>query len=204
MRDQWPEPRPPRKKTGPKRGRKPGKPRSPLIALPAGVRWGTEMERLSDKQKLFVLALFQVMPEKGGQFSGQAQAARLAGYGTTKSTHKSMGSIASQLAADPQVQRAIVEECRKRLKSIGPAAVHAVENLVADPKHKDHMRAVDSILTRIDPPAMLHTVDVTHRHEMALPLDEVMRSIAAMAKAAGVTLKALEPPMIDVTPEQSE
>jgi hypothetical protein len=39
-----------------------------------------------------------------------------------------------------------------------------VHNLINDPAHKDHARALDMVLSRSDPITTHQVVDVTHRH----------------------------------------
>jgi hypothetical protein len=47
-----------------------------------GPEWGPAMKALNEKQRRFVLALYQVKPGHGAQ----VRAARLAGYGTPNSS----------------------------------------------------------------------------------------------------------------------
>lgn len=186
--------------------RRQGKPRKPLIVatLPPGAKWGPAMSRLSDKERAFVIAMCEVPASRGGRQGGAAMAADLSGFGTVTSSRESLQVIGSRLCSDERIQRAIAEECRRRVKAIGPAAVKAVEALVANEKHRDHFRAVTTVLDRVDPPRTLQHVDVAHTHHIALPPEVVMQKIAAMAERAGVSLKALPAKMIDVMPEKKD
>jgi phage terminase small subunit len=127
--------------------------------------WGTlgpAMKALpNDRQRAFVE--YYVLSTKPG-YGAQVTAARRAGYGTSNSTPTIMANIAWRLMQDEQIQAAIIEASRKVLRGMAPGAVRAVHNLINDPAHKDHARALDMVLSRSDPITMHQVVDVTHRH----------------------------------------
>ena len=54
--------------------------------------WGPAMRALNEKQRRFVLALYQVKPGYGAQ----VRAARLAGYGTPSSSPESWAALAKR------------------------------------------------------------------------------------------------------------
>src|ERR1019366_7877858 len=56
-----------------------------------------------------------------------------------------------RLMQDEQIQAAIIEASRKVLRGMAPGAGRAVHNLINDPAHKDHARALDMVLSRSDP-----------------------------------------------------
>ena len=175
-----------------------------VATLPPGAKWGPAMSRLTDKERGFVCALFEVPASRGNRRQGgQAMAADLAGFGTETSSRETFQVIGSRLCSDERIQKALAEECRKRIKSIGPKAVRAVENLVDDTKARDHFRAVTTVLDRIDPPRVMQQVDVSHRHEVVLRPDQVLRDIASLAARAGVELTTL-PKLIDITPKKAD
>ncbi len=99
----------------------------------------------NDRQRAFVE--YYVLSTKPG-YGAQVTAARRAGYGMQ----------------DEQIQAAIIEASRKVLRGMAPGAVRAVHNLINDPAHKDHARALDMVLSRSDPITTHQVVDVTHRH----------------------------------------
>jgi phage terminase small subunit len=127
--------------------------------------WGTlgpAMKALpNDRQRAFVE--YYVLSTKPG-YGAQVTAARRAGYGTPNSTPTIMANIAWRLMQDEQIQAAIIEASRKVLRGMAPGAVRAVHNLINDPAHKDHARALDMVLSRSDPITTHQVVDVTHRH----------------------------------------
>jgi hypothetical protein len=52
---------------------------------------------------------------------------------------------------------------KKLLRGAHPMAVKALLNLVADPSHRDHGRAVAMLLGRVDPETTKQDLSVTHR-----------------------------------------
>ena len=125
-----------------------------------GTSWGPAMAALpSDRHRAFVLALYQVPPGYGSRVA----AAKMAGFGSSKSTPSSWASIASRLSGDERIQAAIYEEDCKRIRSSAPRAIRALENMLEDSMHKDHARAVAMTLDRIHPIETRQVVDVTHR-----------------------------------------
>jgi phage terminase small subunit len=98
-----------------------------------------------------------------GEHGAQAAAARKAGFGTARSRPLTIARIASRLARDERVLAAIAEESRKVLRLGAPAAARALIKLVEDPTHRDHGRAVMSLVDRIDPVTTKHDLNVTHR-----------------------------------------
>lgn len=112
-----------------------------------GIEYGPAMRALkNDRQRAFVCALFDA-PRKEGRV---LWAARVAGYGSPKSTNKSLSVIGSRLNVSDSIQAAISEESQRRLRSLSPTAITALENLLADPTHRDHARGIDMVLDRAD------------------------------------------------------
>ena len=104
---------------------------------------GPKMRALAnDRQRAFVRALFDA-PKKEGRI---IWAARAAGYGTAQSSVKSLSVIGSRLNVSDPIQAAISEESQRRLRSLAPSAVKALEGLVDNPKHRDHARGIAMIL----------------------------------------------------------
>ena len=119
------------------------------------------MRALNARQRAFVLALFEENPTRGALVA----AARRAGYGNPdgSSTAQAMATIASRLADDEKVQAAIAEITKKRIRREGPAAVMAINEIISNPLHKDRLKAVATILDRIDPVETKHNIEVTHK-----------------------------------------
>jgi hypothetical protein len=144
----------------------------------------------NDRQRAFVTALFDDdAPRKGDGLL--IYAARTAGYGTPTSSRKSLNVIASRIAHDDRVQEAIAQFSHRVLRTIPPEAFKAAKNLIRDPKHKDHARAVFEILGRTDPLQTLHTVKVEDNRPPTIDATQaVLDRIEALMQRAG----PLQPP----------
>jgi nucleotide-binding universal stress UspA family protein len=154
--------------------------------------WGPKMRALAnDRQRAFVCALFEA-PTKDGRI---IYAARAAGYGTETSTNKSLSVIGSRLNVSDSIQAAIAEESQRRLRSLSPTAITALENLLADPTHRDHARGIGMVLDRADPVATSHNITVEHKapHEVVAATREVLARIEELARRAGI--HQLPPPI---------
>ncbi|MFD0613110.1 hypothetical protein ACFQZO_23520 [Bradyrhizobium sp. GCM10027634] len=112
----------------------------------------------TDRHRAFVRCLYQVKPGHGAQ----VKAARMAGWGSPTSNAKTMAAIASRLAHDERVQRALYEEDQKRIRATAPRAIRALAALVEDPKHRDHARGIAMVLDRLHPIETTHKVTVAH------------------------------------------
>jgi hypothetical protein len=94
----------------------------------------------------------------------QAEAVRRAGFGGAKTKPSTLGQIGWKLMRDDRIIAAVAEESRKLLRSGAPEAVKALLNMVRDPDHKGHERAIGMVLDRVDPIVSHQVLDVTHRH----------------------------------------
>jgi len=140
---------------------------------------GPAMRALSsDKRRAFVCAYLLEPPGRCAQIN----AARKAGYGTPRTKPGHMANIAWRLMQDPRLVAAIAEESRKMLRVGSPEAVNALLNMVRDPEHKSHARAVEMVLARSDPPVVHQTMTVEHRHSEGDMIELVRR----FAKEIGV------------------
>jgi phage terminase small subunit len=163
-----------------------------VVALPAADEaWGPAMKALNEKQRRFVLALYQVKPGHGAQ----VKAARLAGYGTPNSSAASWAALASRLIHDERVQAAFREHDQKVLRAATPRALLALHGMVEDPGHKDHARAVGMVLDRVHPVETVHHVRSEQRH-VIVATDEVLARIRNIASAVGLDPDAM-PPIIE-------
>jgi phage terminase small subunit len=131
-----------------------------------------------------------------GEHGAQAAAARKAGFGTARSRPLTIARIASRLARDERVLAAIAEESRKVLRLGAPAAARALIKLVEDPTHRDHGRAVMSLVDRIDPVTTKHDLNVTHRvvdsDEEAIEELRAVRALGAPRETLITLLARLE------------
>ena len=99
---------------------------------------GPAMAALTEKQRRYVIALFEA-PKSHGALTF---AAKRAGYGTATSSRQSLSQMAHALNADPKVQAAIAEVSQQYITVLGPHAVRALKKLLDDPKARDHGRAL--------------------------------------------------------------
>jgi hypothetical protein len=119
--------------------------------------FGPAMSALSERRRALVIALFdEEAPQKGKG----VYAAQVAGYGTPTSSKKALGVIAGRIIHSAPVQAAIAEYSKQINRAITPEAIMALKNVIRDPKHKDHMRAIAAVIGRADPLQSLHTVKV--------------------------------------------
>lgn len=110
------------------------------------------------RMREFVRALYDPTIKPGhGRF---AEAARRAGY---EGTAEHIGRTAQRLLRHPLVIKAMEEQHALAIRHQSPDAVHATRNLVMDPTHKDHWKAVAMIHDRTIGPTVQkvdHTVTV--------------------------------------------
>jgi hypothetical protein len=146
------------------------------------------MESLpSDAMRAFVCALFTVKPGWGRN----ARAFTLAGYKARTPQVRSANSC--RLASDARIQLAIAEEQTRRIAALAPSAVRALEEMIANPKHRDHARAVAMCLDRAAPVATTLNVRREEHHIISDP-DRVLAQISAIARRVGVDLAQLAKP----------
>jgi hypothetical protein len=134
---------------------------APVLPEVAGTSMGPAMAALpSDKHRAFVLNLYEIEPGWGCN----AKAARLAGFGTDTSSTASMATIGWRLATDERVLAAIAEEDKKRIRASAPRALSALQRVVENPDHRDHIRGVAMVLDRVHPVQTHHQMHVMHEH----------------------------------------
>jgi phage terminase small subunit len=146
--------------------------------VPRDNELGPAMRALKPKWQAFVCAYLLEPPGRGAQVN----AARKAGYGTPKTKPVQMANIAWRLMQEPRIVAAIAEESRKMLRTGSPEAVNALLNMVRDPEHKSHARAVEMVLARSDPPVVHQTMTVEHRHSN----DDMIELARRLAQELGV------------------
>ena len=135
----------------------------------------------------------QPLETQFAQIPGVAQMTSTSALGSTSITIQ-FDLDRSIDGASNDVQAAIKEESQRRLRLLPPAALNALQGLIGDPKHRDHYRAVASIVDRVSPPQQ--NIAVHHVHETPVTsamILEVEAKIAALAKRAGVLLPAPSP-----------
>ena len=105
------------------------------------------------------------------------RAYRAAGFAGTQPTQT---REAHRLCRDERVIAAIAEESRKVVRVGHPEAVNALFNMIRDPTHRDHARAVAAVLDRCDPVVTTQKIDVVHRHES--PDQRALEELKALRK----------------------
>jgi hypothetical protein len=140
----------------------------------------------SPMERRFVYWLMNLPPKRGFR----VRAAKLAGYGKRKnSSPHNMNSIAQDLLTRQRVIDLLVEVTRKQIRSSAPEAIAAVREIIADPEHRDRLKAAQTILERIEP--TINRLDVNVRHEV---VDRDSEAVAYLRKlkALGVSREKLE------------
>lgn len=112
----------------------------------------------SPMERRFCYWLMNLPPKRGFK----VQAAKLAGYGKNSSPHN-LNSIAQDLLSKQRVIDLITEITKKQIRSAAPEALAAVREIIADPEHRDRLKAAQTILERIEP--TMQRLDVRVQHE---------------------------------------
>jgi hypothetical protein len=128
----------------------------------------------NDRWRAFVEFYLLEKPGRGAQTA----AARRAGFGKPGTRPILMANIAARLMRDERIVAALAEEARKILRAGAPAAAKALINLVNNPDHKDHARAVGMLLARTDPEVQRHDLHVTHK--IVDPDQEALEELRAL------------------------
>jgi hypothetical protein len=168
-----------------------------------GAEWGPKMKALpSDRHRIFVLSLYEV--PRG--YGANVKAAKMAGFGTATSSAKSWSVIAARLAHDEKILAAIHEEDQRRIRASAPRAIRALENLLENPDHRDHGRAIGIVMDRVHPAETTHTVKVEHQVPVVIATEEVLARIRQLAIKAGLDPLRLAPPIeaefVEITDEK--
>ena len=126
--------------------------------------------------------VYQYCVQKAG-YGALTAAARLAGYGKN-STADNQKRIAWKLSRDPRILAAIAEESQKIVRVAGPEAANALLNLVRDPTHREHGRAISLVLERTDPSVTHSNISVLHK---VVDEDEEAREELRALRALGTS-----------------
>jgi len=152
---------------------------------------GAEMKALpNDRHRAFVDNYLLETYTNGNKsnFGAQAAAYRKAGFGAEKATPLNIARGASRLMRDERIVAAITAESRKYLRVLMPEAVKAMHNMIRNPEHPGHARAVSMSLDRGDPITTHQQIEVTHKHVDAE--QEALEELRA-ARQLGVTRERL-------------
>jgi hypothetical protein len=148
---------------------------------------GPAMRKLpNDKWRAFVVAYVTGKPGLGAI----TRAARLAGFGGKGGTSVHLRKQAWQLAHDDRMVAAIAETAKKVIRAHAPEAVSALQALIRNPEHRDHVRAIAMILARTDPEVQYGVQEVVHK--VADPDEEALEELQAVRKLGASREKLLE------------
>ncbi len=119
---------------------------------------GPAMAKLTERQRLFVIALVTGKPGQGAL----ANAYLAAGF--QPNGNRNLASKgAHRLSRNEKVIAAIAEEARKLIRVYHPEVAQALLSVIRNPDHKDHVRAIGMVLDRVDPLTTNHNMVVTHK-----------------------------------------
>jgi hypothetical protein len=138
--------------------------------------WGPAMAALTDKQRLYVLAM------AADPFGNPSQWAREAGY----STHMGQDRIRGhELSHNPAIERAVREYAGTALGTLGPMlAAAGLLRIARKPDHPDHLKALTAIANRVGMNETTeHKVRVEHTD---LTGQALLNRIAALANKHGL------------------
>jgi hypothetical protein len=136
---------------------------------------GPAMKALpNDRWREFV---YQLVVDSG--YGSLTRAAVAAGFGKT-STKENLHRHAWILSRDERMIAAIAEESAKIVRVAGPAAANALLNLVNDPTHREHGRAIALVLERTDPATSVSRSHVEVVHKIVDPDTEALEELRAL------------------------
>jgi hypothetical protein len=147
--------------------------------------YGPAMLALNERQRRFVVALFDNDAPREGE-GLWVYAARQAGYEQTNTTPESLKSSAWRTAHSDKVVIAVNEYARKHVRTLSPEAVRSLKDLLKNPRHRDHMRAIDAVLARADPVETKLAVTVDSRPPSPEAIEKVMARIEELMQRAGM------------------
>jgi hypothetical protein len=154
---------------------------SPAPALIGGSALGPAMQALTDRQRKFVLALYELPAGRGAL----TRAAQRAGYGGKPN---SMRQIAHALWNNEKVRRAFQEVGYRYIGTTAVAAIQAARDLIFQPDHPDHLKACRMFIDR-GWPIETHShqkIDVAHAHEIHISDTEGAKLARRLAAELGM------------------
>jgi hypothetical protein len=141
--------------------------------------YGPAMRALNPRQRKFVDALLTGKPGYGALVN----AAIKAGY--RSKNPKTLTKAAYVLVRRESVSLALLEHGKKIIRGSGFAeAISATMNLVRDPKHPAHAKALGMIFDRCDPVRTFHQVDVEHHVQLDPDAEALAQDRACVAIGA--------------------
>lgn len=165
------------------------------VVLPEEARWGPKMRALpNDRWR----AMVEWLIESGS--NNLTEAARQAGFADTPN----LKVTASRIGQDERFIAAKAEYGQGKMANLLPLALKAMEEMVADPEHRQRFQAADRILngSGLHPKTEVHHVQQLTSEEMITKI----RSLAEFLKVDPSVLLGGGPvtPLVDVTPRTEE
>jgi phage terminase small subunit len=111
-----------------------------IFKVPAETLLGPKMQALTEKQRLFVVAMAEL-----GTFD-YTRCARAAGY--SAESENGLRVTAHRLAHDEKIQAAMHEEAQRRMNVGGFIGVSVAAEIATDPIHKDRLKAAGMLMDR--------------------------------------------------------
>jgi hypothetical protein len=139
----------------------------------------------NDAWRDFVYSLVRQKPRRGALVA----AARAAGF-CKNSTPAIAAKQAWKMAHDERAIAAIAEESKKILRVAFPEGANALLNLVRDPEHREHGRAIGMLMDRVFPAETRHSVEVVHK--TVDPDQEALEELRALRALDTPRTKLLE------------
>src|SRR6516162_43956 len=147
---------------------------------------GPAMKALpNDRWREFVYHYTRATPRKGALVA----AYRAAGFGQG-STPASQAKAAWLMSRDERTIAAIAEESKKILRVAYPEGANALLNLIRDPTHKDHGRALGMLMDRVFPVETRHNIGVVNK--TVDPDVEAIEELRAMRQLGTSRAKLIE------------
>jgi hypothetical protein len=113
----------------------------------------------SDQWRAACVARFYV---KSGRWGGNAAACRAAGFGREDGTSTCLKQIAYVVFHDPRMQAALREVGEQLLRQGVPDALTVIHEIMGDKRHKDRLKAAQTIINYAHPSQTAHHVTVEH------------------------------------------
>src|SRR5262245_26602604 len=111
----------------------------------------------SPAERVFCFWLLNFEPVHGYR----VKAYRMSGLGANSTPH-TLNSAAQVLLNKQRIIDLITEMARKQIRAAAPIALHAVNEIINDPTHRDRLKAAQTILERVEPTLQRFDVNVRH------------------------------------------
>jgi len=142
--------------------------------------------KISPQQRAWVMAYLEAGDENA------AGAARRAGYGKDSATPEQARQAYTRAGYrnvhDDDVLAAMRELAQEKFRIAGYKAVTALMEIVKDPTHKDHFKAIERVLAQN---GMIAAVQIEHNHNVTVTEKDQVEKVVALARRLGMDPRAL-------------